>query len=168
MKFKLLFNFCLLAWSSPALLYTSGKTQVPVNTTGTYILVSVDNIKPDGSRVHLYGDNPQGLLMLDNSAHYSLQIMRESRPNFAAGDKNKGTDEENRAAVQGCNTHYGKYVADGEKHTITFFIEHASFPNWENTQQTRPFEFDGKTLKYTVPAPTTGGVVTGEVIWRRN
>lgn len=134
---------------------------------GTYTLLVVDNIKPDGSRVHLYGDNPKGILILDEAGNYSLQILSANRAKFALGDKSKGTDEENRQAVQGSNSHFGRYVADSLDHTITFFIDHASFPNWEGTRQVRPFEFDGKILKYSVPSPTSGGKVSGEVLWKK-
>ena len=145
-------------------------TQSPAikqDIAGTYSLVLVDNVKADGSRVHLYGDTPQGILMLDKYGNYSLQIVSANRPKFASGDKSKGTGEENRLAVIGSNAHFGRYAIDSMKRTITFNIDHASFPNWEGTKQVRPFEFDGKVLKYTVPAPTTGTAVTGEVEWKR-
>jgi len=134
---------------------------------GTYTLLAVDNIRPDGSRVHLYGENPKGILILDAAGNYSLQILSANRIKFGSADKSKGTDEENRQAVQGSNSHFGRYVLDSPKHTITFMIDHASFPNWEGTRQVRPFEFDGKVFKYTVPSPTTGGAATGEVIWEK-
>jgi hypothetical protein len=134
---------------------------------GTFSLVAVDNILADGSRVHLYGDAPQGILVLDTKGNYALQIFSQGRPRFAAGDKSKGTDEENRDAVKGSNAHFGTYSIDRSAGTITFYINHASFPNWEGTQQKRPFTLIGDVLKYTVPAPTTGGAVTGEVAWNR-
>lgn len=134
---------------------------------GTYLLVSVDNIGKDGNRIHLYGDNPQGLLIFDAAGNYSLQIMSQNRPKFAAADKSKGTDEENRSAVKGCNTHFGTYVIDAMKGTITFDIAHASFPNWESTRQTRSFSLVDGVFKYSVPSPTTGNGVTGEVVWKK-
>ncbi|MCR8561432.1 lipocalin-like domain-containing protein [Mucilaginibacter sp. BJC16-A38] len=137
------------------------------NLPGTYTLVSVDNIDKNGSRIHLYGDNPQGLLILDLQGNYSLQIMNSGRPKFAAADKAKGTDDENRAAVKGCNTHFGTYTVDEGKGIIKFNIVHASFPNWEGTQQVRPFTLLNGVFTYTVPSPTTGGTATGEVVWKR-
>jgi len=163
MKLKLLLNFCLLAWGS---VYAQNTT-INTNIAGTYTLVLVDNIKADGSRVHLYGDRPQGILVLDTAGHYVLEIVSEGRPKFVSGDKSKGTDEENHLAIQGCNAHFGRYMIDNMNHTITFLIDHASFPNWENTKQVRPFDFDGKVLKYSVPSPTSGGAVTGEVVWKK-
>ncbi len=134
---------------------------------GTYTLLVVDNIKPDGTRIHLYGDDPQGILTLDASGRYALQIYKQGRPKFAANDKAKGSAEENKAAVQGCNTHFGRYTVDPQKHTITFQIEHASFPNWEGTSQTRSFELTDGRLTYVVATPTTGGNARGEVVWQK-
>jgi hypothetical protein len=138
---------------------------------GTWTLVFVDNVLPDGSRIQLYGPNPQGILTLGANGRYALQIFRAGRPRFAANDKSKGTPEENQAAVQGSNSHFGRYSVNESDHTITFHIEHASFPNWEGTEQKRSFTITstaaGDELKYTVPAPTTGTAATGEVGWKR-
>jgi hypothetical protein len=144
----------------------SPKTTIE-SINGTYILEAVDNILADGSRIHLYGDKPQGMLMFDSKGNYTLQIMSSGRPKFASGDKSKGTDEENRAAIKGCNAHFGTYTIDDTTHTITFNITHASFPNWEGVQQKRPFTLIGNIFTYAVPSPTTGGAVTGEVVWKR-
>jgi lysophospholipase L1-like esterase len=134
---------------------------------GTWTLVLVDNVRPDGSRIHLYGPRPSGLLMFDAGGRYGLQIVSAGRPLFAANDKSRGTADEYQAAVQGSNAHFGTYAIDEGKGTITFRIEHASFPNWEGTEQSRSFSLVGDRLKYTVPAPTTGGGAVGEVEWQR-
>ncbi|PTL85725.1 lipocalin-like domain-containing protein [Vitiosangium sp. GDMCC 1.1324] len=134
---------------------------------GTWTLVLVDNVLPDGSRVELYGPHPQGLLMFDAQGRYSLQILRAGRARFTSNDKSKGTPEENKAAVQGSNSHFGRYSVNEAERTVTFHIEHAFFPNWEGTEQKRTFTLTGDELKYTVPTPTTGGTATGEVVWKR-
>jgi hypothetical protein len=153
--------FALLIVATPA---TAQNTAL----AGTYKLVEVDNVSPDGTHVHLYGDNPHGLLTLDSSGRYSIQIYRSGRPKFAAKDKSKGTPEEYQAAVQGCNTHFGQYSVDEPNHTITFRVEHASFPNWEGASQKRTYTVDGSKFTYVVDTPTSGGGnVKGEVIWQR-
>jgi hypothetical protein len=164
MKTKLILIFCLIAGGP---VYAQNTTPERMNIAGTYSLVLVDNLLADGGRVHLYGDHPHGILVLDNKGNYSLQIVSDVRPHFASGDKSKGTDEENRLAIQGSNAHFGTYSVDQDKHTIAFSIARASFPNWEGTKQVRPFVYDGGNFKYTVPAPTTGGSATGEVVWKR-
>jgi hypothetical protein len=136
---------------------------------GTWQLTIVDNVSPDGTRVHLYGPDPQGVLMFDAGGHYSLQIMRAERPKFAANDKFKGTAEEYSAAVQGSNCHFGRYAVNEHDHTVTFYVEHATYSNWEGKPQILPFQIDEyKNIKFIVPQPTTGGPgVVGEVTWKR-
>ena len=136
--------------------------------TGTWALVSVDNIYPDGSRIHPYGDNPQGLLMFDVRGNYAIQIYKALRPQVASGDKNKSTPEENTAMVQGSNAHFGSYLVDEQSKTIIFNIVHASFPNWEGTVQKRSYTYTGNQIKYVVTHTTQGGqAVIAEVAWRR-
>ena len=95
---------CLAAHAPAAAQDASQNNQL----IGTWKLKLVDNILPDGSRVHPYGPDPQGVLMFDAGGHYALQIMRADRPKFAANDKNKGTAEEYRGVVQGSNCHFGR------------------------------------------------------------
>ncbi|WP_333821093.1 lipocalin-like domain-containing protein [Ohtaekwangia sp.] len=147
---------------------TSATNKSSNKLIGTWTLVLVDNILPDGSRVELYGPSPQGILMFDEHGNYALQIFRSGRAKFAANDKAQGTPEEYKAAVQGSNAHFGKYTVNEADGTITFHIAHASYPNWEGTEQKRTFTLSKDELKYTVPTPTTGGSATGEVVWRRN
>jgi len=133
---------------------------------GTWTLILVDNVLPNGSRIHLYGPDPQGMLTFDSKGRYALQIYRAGRLNFASGDKSNGTAGEYSTAVLGSNAHFGKYLVQTSD-TIIFRIEHASFPNWEGTEQRRGFKISGDELTYTVPTPTRGGTAIGEVKWKR-
>jgi len=141
--------------------------QVKDKLIGTWVLILVDNILPDGSRTKPYGENPQGILMFDKDGNYSLQILRAGRAKFASGDKTKGTAGENKSLVLGSNSHFGKYFISADGATITFRIEHAFFPNWEGAEQKRSFTLSDKEFSYTVPATTNGAGVSGEVVWRR-
>ena len=135
---------------------------------GTWTLVLVDNVLPDGGRVHLYGPNPHGIMTFDAGGHYSLQIMSDARPKFAANDKSKGTPEEYKAAAQGSNCHFGRYTVDELDHSVTLHVENATFSNWEGTELKWPFTVAGDESKFIVPHPTTGGPgVTGEIAWKR-
>jgi len=134
---------------------------------GTWTLVLVDNVLTDGTRVHLYGENPQGILTFDAEGRYALQIYRAGRAKFVSGDKSKGTPEENSAAVLGSNAHFGTYLVNAADGTIVFRIEHATFPNWDGTEQKRAYTVRGDELTYTVPTPTSGGTAIGEVKWKR-
>lgn len=163
----IILSLLLSAFGKQAGQIAAAQTSPEQQLIGAWTLVSVDNLLPDGSRLHLYGPTPQGLLIFDTDGHYSLQIYRAGRAKFAANDKSRGTPEENSAAVQGANAHFGQYAIDGANHTITFRIEHASFPNWDGTRQQRAYTISGDMLTYTVPTPTTGGTAVGEVVWKR-
>jgi len=161
----------LLVLTSTSLLFAQkqpSKKSVQRQLVGTWTLIDVDNIYPNGSRVRPYGDNPVGLLMFDSAGNYTLQILKAVRPKVAAGDKNKCTPEENAALVQGSNSHFGKYTVDETGGTITFKIEHAFYTNWEGTEQKRTYTLTGNEIKYVVTNTTQGGEkVIAEVAWRK-
>ncbi len=138
--------------------------QTGKDLVGAWTLVSDENVRPDGSRVQAMGSNPQGLLIFLTDGRYSLQILRAGRARFASANRMEGTPEENKAAVQGANPHWGTYSVNEADKTIDFKIEHAFFPNWEGTEQQRPFTITGDLLKYTATASTGG---TAELVWRR-
>ena len=135
---------------------------------GTWSLVLVDNILPDGRRTKPYGTEPVGRLMFDAEGRYALQILKAERKNFASGDKTKGTAEENAELVLGSNSHFGRYIIGPDGKTIVFYVDHAFFPNWEGNTQIRPFTLTTTEFRYTVPATTNGTGVSGEVIWKRD
>jgi hypothetical protein len=140
--------------------------QTTKDLMGTWMLLSNENINPDGTRVQPYGPNPYGILMFDAGGRYSIQVMRDGQAKFTSNDRTKGTPEENQATVQNNNPHFGAYTVDEANHVIIFKIEHAMFPNWEGTVQKRPFAITREELKYTVPSSSLGSG-TGEVVWKR-
>jgi hypothetical protein len=136
--------------------------------SGTWTLVLSDNVNPDGSRIHLYGPEPQGILTFDATGHYALQIMSKSRPKFAANDKSKGTPEEYRASVVGTQCHFGTYTVNEQDNSITIHVEHATYTNWEGADLNWPVTINGDEAKFTVPHPTIGGPgVYGEIAYKR-
>lgn len=132
---------------------------------GTWTYVSVDIVRPDGSRVPLYGPNPQGVASFDSNGHYLLLTARAGLPKFASNDRMEGTPEENKAVVQGSISHFGRYTVNEADKTITFHIETSTFPNWNGTDQKRPFTLTGDELKWTTPASSGGG--SAEVVLKR-
>ncbi len=132
---------------------------------GTWTYVSVDIVRPDGSRVPLYGPNPQGAASFDSNGRYLLLTTRTGLPKFGSNDRMEGTPEENKAVVQGSIAHFGSYTVNEADKTITFYIETSTFPNWNGTQQKRPFTLTGDELKWTTPASSGGG--SAEVVLKR-
>lgn len=132
---------------------------------GTWTYVSVDTVRPDGSRVPNFGPNPQGLASFDSNGRYILPTARADRPKFASNNRLEGTAEENKAAVQGSIAHFGRYTGNEADKTITFHIETSSFPNWNGAEQKRPFSLTGGELKWTTLAAPGGG--SAEVVLKR-
>ncbi|MFZ6875423.1 lipocalin-like domain-containing protein [Undibacterium sp. Di27W] len=135
--------------------------------TGTWTLIAAPEIHADGSRVETFGEHPQGLLIIDDSGRYSLQIYKSGRNKFAAGDKRKGTEAEFRAAVLDTSSHYGRCFIDAERNVLVFRIEHASFPNWDGSEQARQFELKANELTYRVPASASGNGTTAISSWKK-
>jgi hypothetical protein len=132
---------------------------------GAWTYVSVDTVRPDGSRTPMYGPNPQGLVIFDGHGHYALVNARAGQPKFTSNDRMKGTPVENEAVVHGSIAHFGRYIVNEADKTITFHIETSTFPNWNGVEQRRPFTLMGDELKWTTPTASGGG--SGEVVLKR-
>lgn len=132
---------------------------------GAWTYVSVDTVRPDGSRTPMYGPHPQGLVIFDGNGRYALVNARGDLPRFASNDRLKGTPEEDKAVVEGSIAHFGRYAVNEADRTITFRIETSTFPNWNGIEQKRPFTLTGDQLKWTTPSASGGG--SGEVVLKR-
>jgi hypothetical protein len=125
---------------------------------GVWTVISVDNVKPDGSRVPRHGAHPAGLLIFDEQGHYSLIVLTE------------GTPEEYKAALEGNNADYGRYTVNEAEQSITFYMDHASHPELEGTSHTRYFTLNGNRLTYSTAKLSTdvkAKETYGEVVLRR-
>jgi hypothetical protein len=153
---------------------TSAAAQQPSNSmkeqlVGTWKLVSLVSTRPDGSKYELFGPEANGLLIFDGNGRYSLQIFRRRRVPFAGG-RMEGTQEENRAAVQGMISHFGTFTIDDAEHAVTFHIESSSYPNWDGTAQTRNLVLLVDQLSWSDPSPLAGSQsadLQSDVIWQR-
>jgi len=113
-----------------------------------------------------FGDNPRGLMILGADGDYSLILARATLPKVAAGTRDKGTADENKAVVGGSIAHWGKYTVDTKDNSITFNIDGCTFANWDGTSFKRPYRVSGDQLTYTNTAPSAGGGAF-EVVWKR-
>jgi len=139
----------------------------PLVLEGTWVMDSAYEVLADGQRTTNYGEHPKGLLMVDKSGRYSLQIFRPDRSKFASGVKSTGTAEEYREAVLGSSTHTGHVSIDSDGHKLVFMIEASSFPNWEGSRQVRDYTFQNGILTYSVPAGASGNGTTAYSVWKR-
>ena len=156
-----------LPWACAAIAQESPKT-LKAQLIGSWRLVSINNLRVDGTKYELFGPNAKGIVIFDRNGTYSFQIMRAARPSFAAESRLEGTSEENRAAVQGMISHFGTYDVDEPTRSITFRIEGSSYPNWDKTEQKRSFTLLGNQLSWSDPAAgPRAGDLQSDLIWRR-
>ena len=132
---------------------------------GIWKIISVNNTRSDGSIKQIFGPNPKGIAVLDDRGNTVIVLMRSGRPKFAANNRDLGTPEEFKAAVQGTHAYFGTYsVIEAEK-TLVFHVEGNTFPNQEGIDTTRFITINGDEFRWTTPNPSVGG--TSEAVWRR-
>jgi len=84
-------------------------------------------------------------------------------PKFAAGNREKGTADENKAVVAAVISHIGRYT--WTRRTIPHVpLESSTYP-LGGTAQKRPFTVSGDELKYTMPLLSGGG--RADLVWKR-
>ena len=133
---------------------------------GTWLAVSVENIRSDGSRFQAFGPNPKGIMMFDANGRFSYQMARASRPKFVSDNRLQGTPEENRTTVQGSLSYYGTYSIDEADRTLHLYIEGSSYPNFEGVDNKRTLtSLTEDEMKWYAPAGSIG--TTAEVVWKR-
>jgi hypothetical protein len=143
---------------------TPASAQTAKDLVGTWVATS--NVsEQNGTKSNPYGDSPLGVLMFDADGHYGLVLSRSDIPKFASNSRTNGTPDENKAAVQGTIAHFGRYTVNDADKTIAFKIEVSTYPNFNETEQKRPFTLKGDELVYTVPSFSGGGSATSA--WKR-
>lgn len=133
---------------------------------GSWQLISLQVVKPDGARIDLFGENPRGIQIMAADGHFVNVITRESLPLYAGANRMTGTDDEYRAIGQGANGFFGTWEVDEAAGEVVFNIDTSIYPNWDGVQQRRVSRLEGDLWRYTNPMTVIGeGVV--EVVWQR-
>jgi Lipocalin-like domain len=125
---------------------------------GTWILTGADKILPDGKQVSDYGVDPHGIVIFTPDGRYVVEIFRSDRKKFASNDRAAGTPEEYKDAIMCTSAHFGHYAVDAEKGTISFRVDRASFPNWDDTTRVTTFTLAGDTLTWRTPSRPDGSI----------
>ena len=139
--------------------------QTAKELVGTWTLVSV-TLEQDGKKMDMYGTNPQGQAIYYPNGHFSIMFIRSDIPKFASTNREAGTPEENKAAVQGSLAYFGTYSVSQTDKVVTYHIQGSTFPNWRGADQKRLIKISGDELTTSNPTPSTGSGKAGSV-WRR-
>src|ERR1700680_4304383 len=63
---------------------------------GTWLLVSSDQVRPDGSKLKQFGANPKGINVFDANGRFFVMIASADNSQIAARDSAKANSEEIR------------------------------------------------------------------------
>jgi hypothetical protein len=149
-----------------AALLPSSVVAQEISLVGSWIFVSAQDVKPDGSKVDPWGPNPKGAAMYDANGRFTFMIMRSDLPKFASNNRGQATAEEGKAVAQGMIAFYGTYTVNEGDKTLTTRIEGSSYPNLIGGEQKRIITLlTPDELRYTNPATSTG--TKAESVWRR-
>lgn len=132
---------------------------------GSWLLVSNDNVAPDGTKRQLYGPNPRGILILAADGRYAQVQVNPDRPKFRGKTRLDGTPEENKAAMAGTVAHFGMWSVNEAEKTLVMRSEGNLFPNDEGSESKRAFILVGDELTYANPSPGGGG--RSESVYKR-
>jgi len=131
---------------------------------GTWTLVSVHNVRNDGSRLDASGPNPKGIVIYTSDGHFVFVNTRSDLPKFS---RDQGTPEEYKAVVQGSIAYFGTYSVNEADKVISVQIEGSTLANLiGRVDQKRIItSLTADELKFTNPATPSGARL--ELVWKR-
>jgi Lipocalin-like domain len=145
----LLIASCLLA--TPAL------AQQPASwLVGAWKLVEATQTEGGQTKEYL-GPKPLGQVIFEANGHFSDILIRSDVPKFKGNNRAQGSAEENAAVVHGSIAYFGTYTLTGD--TLNMHITGSTFPNWNDTEQTRIVRQQGDRLTWENAAASAGGQV---------
>ena len=133
---------------------------------GTWSLVSIRYVRPDGTAIEPFGPNAKGMLVFDGT-RFATQVTAGNLPKFASNNRMVGTPQEYEAISHGVVAYFGTYTVSETDRVVTLHIERSSFPNWEGVDQLRKFEFVGDELRYTAASSTANPAESAVLVWKR-
>ena len=135
---------------------------------GTWSFVIAEISAADGNKTLPFGDKPKGQLIFTDDGHFSQVHVSSGLPRIASNNRLAGTDDDNRAIVQGTLALFGTYTVDEAKKTLTFNITASTFPNQEGTSQTRTIDLlTDDEFRNTNPAAARSGPAVAANIYKR-
>jgi Lipocalin-like domain len=150
-----------LAWSQAA----NPQSATSAKLLGTWVLVS-ETAHQDDKTTQPLGPNPLGMMMFDGGGRFMMFIARPGIPKFAAGKRDAGTAEENKAVLAGLLAFFGTYSINEADQVLILRPEASTFPNWNGADQKRFLKLAGDQQIWTNRTPAIGAEVV-EVVWRR-
>ena len=102
---------------------------------GTWTLVSVVNIRPDGTKFDPTDGKALGLMMYDGNSNFSFLNIRSDIPKLASNNRQKGTTDEYKAVAEGVLSYFGRYSIDEAGKFLIQHVVSSSFPNFNGADR---------------------------------
>jgi lipocalin-like protein len=167
MKHRSILGTCIAAALGLSLHANSASGQGPSlkeELVGTWMVISWEQKKNDGTTLRQFGANPTGMAIFDAGGRYIITVMRSDRTKYASNALWHGTAEENEATANGTQTYFGTYSVNDADHSIAIHVEGSSFPNWNGADQKRFVAITRDQLTLTIRPPSGESV---DVVWKR-
>jgi hypothetical protein len=132
---------------------------------GTWTLVSVVNIRPDGTKFDPTDGKALGLMMYDGNSNFSFLNIRSDIPKLASNNRQKGTTDEYKAVAEGVLSYFGRYSIDEAGKFLIQHVESSSFPNFNGADRKWSIAFSGEELTLASQVAAAGG--SNELKWKR-
>ena len=132
---------------------------------GTWTLVSVVNIRPDGTKFDPTGGKALGLMMYDGNSNFSFLNIRSDIPKLASNNRQKGTTDEYKAVAEGVLSYFGRYSIDEAGKFLIQQVVSSSFPNFNGADRKWSITLSGEELTLASQAGAAGG--SNELKWKR-
>lgn len=123
---------------------------------GTWTPVS-QYVDQDGKRNEPFGVNPKGITIYDRNGRFVQMLQRASLPRFASSNRMTGSDEENRAMVQGSIAYFGRYSVNEAEQKIHLHYDGSTYLNWDGEDQVRLISITGDELTTVSAVSAVGG-----------
>jgi hypothetical protein len=121
---------------------------VPPSTAGglqgTWRFISYESWDSNGTRRTPFGSSPTGYLVVDESGHALIQLMKPVAA--SAATTGHPTAEETQAAADSFAAYYGTYTVDAAQAVIRIRVEGSNIPTYLGSTQVRPYQLQGNTL----------------------
>ena len=133
---------------------------------GSWRLVTYIARADDGSRIHPFGERPDGSLVYTEHGWMSAQVCAQDRANLTTADLWHASEAERAAAFSSYLAYCGTYEVRSD--VVVHRVVMSSFPNWVGSEQERFFEITDDDLLLRGPPIELGGKsFVHEFRWRR-
>jgi len=133
---------------------------------GTWILVSSDQVRSDGSIVKQFGANPKGINVFDANGRFFVMVASADNLKIASNAPNKVNYKEDGSWRVESIAYYGTYTVNEQQKIVFLHLDASTFPNQDGTDRSRTItSLTADQLRFSNPAAMSG--VEVHQVWQR-